>query len=1102
LAEVIAKEQARLYFNGVLVGHASYPGSLNTAQRGERNYLGRDNWWDALNVADTAVEIDEFRVWKVPRTGQEIRENMFQRLSGKEPNLVCLLNFDDGTANDSSPRAHHAKLVGHATVVETPMPRPEELLPLISIRGATSDAEGKPLAGTTVNIVQNDSVVMTTTSDAAGHYEFGGGAPAAASFDLSATRGDLGTWQLDQRLRPNESQEINVRLPVAGAISGTLSALDESPHAAAVVEAVRPAGGGTNTLSGVRVIATARSNAGGNYRFVNLRLGPYQVRCPTGSGYVYHDGGKTFQFETGKVIPGIDLRFPPFKKGSWTTFNVANGLASDVQIRKILFEPNGVAWLATQGGVSRFDGKGFVNFTTEDGLPGNFIANIGRQSDGTLWFTTMGQGVSRYDGKKFTNFTQADGLAANEVHGIYVAPDDSIWFGSQGGVSRYDGKRFTTFTRTNGFPAGFAPKIAGSPDGKTVWFASNLGLVRFDGTNFVNVTKEAGLGEFTTDTPHVAPDGKVWFGSFNPGRGAWSYDGTNFVNYTTKDGLVHDNVSCTYSTPDGIVWFATSGGVSRFDGTNFVNFTREDGLPGNSCIFVTSSPDGVMWFGMGSEGAARYDAKTFASFTAADGLSESSVYHSLTAPDGTLWFTYGLNNQVGGATRFDGSKFASFSVRDGVPKAVSQMAASPSGELWFGTDAGLVRYDGSKFTRLTVADGLPSSFAPSVARATDGSLWIATRNGISHYTDGKFKNFGGADGLVNTDFNRAFCDTKGRLWFSHAGQPIGAVLFDGKAFQTFTATNGLAGNIVSGFYSDPDDTVWIGTDNGVSVWDGQRFVANYTRAKDRLVSSLVRCVFRDSRGVVWFGTPAGATRYDGNVWSTLTVRDGLIGNDVRTICEDKAGAIWFGTANGITRYHPSASAANTPTVAVEIDRKFENLSQLPPILRGRRVTFHLDVADHKTYADNRRFRYQFADGAATAADLKRSKSWSAPQKDAKFEWTSERAGHYTLAVQYIDRDLNYSEPALVPLRIEPPWYLNAWIAVPSFGTVGGLLVWAFVARSLYQRKRREAEQLRERLLEHERQARAALEAKNQELAVAKESADAANTAKSQFLASM
>jgi signal transduction histidine kinase len=59
-----------------------------------------------------------------------------------------------------------------------------------------------------------------------------------------------------------------------------------------------------------------------------------------------------------------------------------------------------------------------------------------------------------------------------------------------------------------------------------------------------------------------------------------------------------------------------------------------------------------------------------------------------------------------------------------------------------------------------------------------------------------------------------------------------------------------------------------------------------------------------------------------------------------------------------------------------------------------------------------------------------------------------------------------------------------------------------VARTLYSRKRREAERLREQLLEEEHKALEALEAKNQQLESAKAAAEAANKAKSLFLANM
>ena len=56
------------------------------------------------------------------------------------------------------------------------------------------------------------------------------------------------------------------------------------------------------------------------------------------------------------------------------------------------------------------------------------------------------------------------------------------------------------------------------------------------------------------------------------------------------------------------------------------------------------------------------------------------------------------------------------------------------------------------------------------------------------------------------------------------------------------------------------------------------------------------------------------------------------------------------------------------------------------------------------------------------------------------EWIPEHSGTYTFEVQAIDQDLNYSEPARLSLSVIPPWYLNAWIALPLGGLLGGLVL--------------------------------------------------------------
>ena len=152
-----------------------------------------------------------------------------------------------------------------------------------------------------------------------------------------------------------------------------------------------------------------------------------------------------------------------------------------------------------------------------------------------------------------------------------------------------------------------------------------------------------------------------------------------------------------------------------------------------------------------------------------------------------------------------------------------------------------------------------------------------------------------------------------------------------------------------------------------------------------------------------------------------------------------------------------------------------------------------------------------------AIDLSNVKEgWIYLSQDSQARWQASEAGSFVLIAQYMDRDLNYSEPTSVSFKVVDPWYLNPWVTVP-FGTgmVSMLVVGAF-AGVQYSRKRREADGLRKQILEQDLESRRALEAKALALAesnhqldlaleaaeVARAHADSANQSKSQFLANM
>lgn len=93
-------------------------------------------------------------------------------------------------------------------------------------------------------------------------------------------------------------------------------------------------------------------------------------------------------------------------------------------------------WAGTWGGgVSRFDGKKWINYTTRDGLAGNIVFSMARDQQGAWWFGTN-KGLSRFDGKRWFTLNRADGLFGDSVYAVAAAPNGEVWVGTRRGVAR------------------------------------------------------------------------------------------------------------------------------------------------------------------------------------------------------------------------------------------------------------------------------------------------------------------------------------------------------------------------------------------------------------------------------------------------------------------------------------------------------------------------------------------------------------------------------------------------------------------------------------------------------------------------------------------
>jgi ligand-binding sensor domain-containing protein len=154
--------------------------------------------------------------------------------------------------------------------------------------------------------------------------------------------------------------------------------------------------------------------------------------------------------------------------------------------------------------------------------------------------------------------------------------------------------------------------------------------------------------------------------------------------------------------------------------------------------------------------------------------------------------------------------------------------------------------------------------------------------------------------------NSSLQDKDGNLWFGTTGD--GVYKYDGKTFTQFTTPNGTNSLLGSVFLEDKSGKIWMGTGDGVCVYENNKFTKiEITLPNDTMYSKFnVSSMIQDKSGKLWFATRIGVYVYDGKSFSLFKVTDEVKAclTGIEKILEDDAGNFWFGgrTCEGVFRY--------------------------------------------------------------------------------------------------------------------------------------------------------------------------------------------------------
>jgi ligand-binding sensor domain-containing protein/signal transduction histidine kinase len=150
------------------------------------------------------------------------------------------------------------------------------------------------------------------------------------------------------------------------------------------------------------------------------------------------------------------------------------------------------------------------------------------------------------------------------------------------------------------------------------------------------------------------------------------------------------------------------------------------------------------------------------------------------------------------------------------------------------------------------------------------------------------------EGLASSSVTCIFQDSSGFLWI---GTQHGLSRFNGIYMKTFYTRDGLISDYITDIREDQRGNLWIGSRGGLNRIN-LRDLSIYPTGSD-FTGNLVYSIAGDREGNLWIGTDTGMYKFDGEKFSTFTKNNGLIDNVINDIISDGKGNLWYASPLGM-----------------------------------------------------------------------------------------------------------------------------------------------------------------------------------------------------------
>ena len=407
---------------------------------------------------------------------------------------------------------------------------------------------------------------------------------------------------------------------------------------------------------------------------------------------------------------------------------------------------DGYVWIGTVAGLLRFDGVRFVPFVppARKQLPNPAVISLLGTTDGSLWIGTA-SGLAHWENGELFTFPET----AGRVNSIYEDRDGTIWIARSrtdaGGVCKVAVSGATCYGPKDGAPP-YADTLIGDNFGY-LWIGTSTALVRWkpgSSTSYELSGLTSNVALAGINALAAAPDGSVWAGISNSGRGLglqrWANGSWKTLITPTFDSSTLRVISMHLDRHNAL-WIGTyESGIYRVHDGNVDHFASAHGLSTDTVEGFLEDREGNLWVAT-TGGVDCFRDIPVVSFSVHEGLSADNVGSIFAVRDGTVW----IGNH-GGLDFVRGNVVSSIGPKEGLRgNRVTSLFEDHASRLWVGLDNGLFVYEHGRFTPILRPDGGSVGIVLAMTEDNDNNVWVAAfRTPPGHPTelicfrDGKF----------------------------------------------------------------------------------------------------------------------------------------------------------------------------------------------------------------------------------------------------------------------------------------------------------------------------------------------------------------------------